>query len=83
MYTKKQNVGIYFSIVHISLNFALRNVKFLVAIVDIYLEGTVSQNSDICFSFCLMQKNGQLFKYYLNIFFQNLIKKKLGIIKKI
>ena len=83
MYTKKPNFGIYFSIVHISLNFALRNVKFLVAIVDIYLEGTVSQNFDICLSFCLMPKNGQLFNYFLNIFFQNLIKTKLGTIKKI
>ena len=39
-------MGIYFSIVHISLDFALKNIKFLVSADDIHLEGTVSQNFD-------------------------------------
>ena len=46
MYTQKENFGIYFSIVHISLDFALRNIKCLVSVDDIHLEGTVSQNFD-------------------------------------
>ena len=60
MYTnvKKDNFGIYFLIVHISFNFALRNVKLPVTVCDIHLEGTVSQNFDICLSFCFMSKNG-------------------------
>ena len=53
-YTKKENFGIYFSIVHISLNFSLRNVRFLVTVDHIHLEGTVSQNFDLCLSCCLM-----------------------------
>ena len=54
LYTKKENFGIYFSIVHISPDFALRNIKFLVRMDDIYLEGTVSQNFDLCLSFCFI-----------------------------
>ena len=37
----QKNVCIYFSIVHISLNFALGNIKLLVAVGDIHIEGTV------------------------------------------
>ena len=58
LYTKKENVGIYFSIVHTSLDFAHRNIKFLVSVDDIHLEGTVSQYFDLCLSFCFMSKNG-------------------------
>ena len=43
LYIEKENFGIHFSIVHISLNFALRNVKSHVAVVDIHLEGSVSE----------------------------------------
>ena len=32
LYPKKENFGIYFSIVHISLDFTLRNMKFLVSV---------------------------------------------------
>ena len=44
LYTKKGFFDKYFSIVHISLNSLLANLKFLVAVDDIYIEGTVSQN---------------------------------------
>ena len=64
LYTKKDNFGIYFSIVHISFNFALRNKNNLVAVGEIHIEGTVSQNFDICLSFCCISKNG----YFLIIF---------------
>ena len=47
MYTKKDNFGIYILIVHISFSVALRNIKFLVAVGDIHIKGTVSQNFDI------------------------------------
>ena len=78
-----ENFGIYFLIVHISPNFALRNVQFCVAVDDIHLEGTVSQNFDLCLSFCFMSKNGQLFNYFSNIFLQNFIKTELAVIQKI
>ena len=58
MYTKKDNFGIYFFIVHSSFNFAFRKIIFLVTVDDIHIEGTVSQNFDICLSFCFMSKNG-------------------------
>ena len=69
LYSKKEHFGIYFSIVHISLNFALRNLKFLVTVDDILLERTLSQNFDLRLSFCFMLKNRQLFNYFLHIFF--------------
>ena len=83
MYTKKENFGIYFSIMHISLDFALRNIQFFVSIDDIHLEGIMSQNFDLCLSFCFMSKNGELFNYFLHIIFQNFIKNELSILEKI
>ena len=67
LYSKKENLCIYFSIVHISVNFALRGLTHFVAIGDIHIEGTVSQNSD--FSSCFMSKNGQLVNQFLNVLF--------------
>ena len=58
MYTKKENFGIFVSNVHISLNFSLKIVKFLMAVGDIHTEGTVSQNFYVCLSLCFMSKNG-------------------------
>ena len=58
MYTKKDNFGIYILIVHISFNVALRNITFPVAVGDIHIKGTVSQNFDICLIFCFLSKNG-------------------------
>ena len=55
---KKDNFGTYYVIVHISFNFAFRTLKFLVAVDDIQIEGTMSQNFDICLSSCFMSKNG-------------------------
>ena len=77
MYTKKENFGIYFSIMHISLDFALRNIQFFVSIDDIHLD------FDLCLSFCFMSKNGELFNYFLHIIFQNFIKNELSILEKI
>ena len=45
--SKKDNFDMYFLIVHISFNFVLRNIKFLVDVGDIHIEETVSQNFDI------------------------------------
>ena len=83
MCTKKENLGIYFSIVHISIDFALRNMKCHVSVDGIHLEETVSRNFDVCLSFCFMSKNGQLFNYFLHIFFQNFIKNGLSTLEKI
>ena len=44
----------YFLIVHISLNFVLINLRFLVAVDNIYSEGTVSQDFVLSLSFYLM-----------------------------
>ena len=54
VYTKKENFGIHLSNVHISLDFSLKIVKYLMAVRDIHTEGTVSQNFDLCLSFCFM-----------------------------
>ena len=78
-----ENVGTYFSIVHILLDSALRNITFLVSVEDIHLEGTVSQNFDLCIGFCLMSKNGELFNYFLHIFFLNFIENELSTLEKI
>ena len=83
LHKKKENFGIYFSNVHISLDFALRNIKFLVSVEDIYLEGTVSQNFDLCLGFCFMSKNGELFNYFLHICFQNFIENEVSTLEKI
>ena len=58
IFLAKKNVGIYFSIVHISLNFALRDVKPRVAVDDIHLEGILSQNLDLC------QKTGNFSHFF-------------------
>ena len=41
---------------------------FFVAVGDIHIERTVSQNFDLCLSFCFMSKNGNLLIIFL-IFF--------------
>ena len=71
---KNKCFGIYFSIVHISLNFSLRNMKSCVAVGDIHMEGTVIY----VLIFVLCQKNGQLFKILNQIvfFLLNFIKTK-------
>ena len=83
LYSKKENFGIYLSIVHISPNSALRNVKFRVAADDIHLERIVSQKFDLCLSFCFMSKNGQLFDFFWIFFLQNFMKNELAMIRKI
>ena len=52
----------YFLIVHISLNFVVINLRFVVAVDGIHSEGTVSQNFVLSLSFYFMSKNGQLFR---------------------
>ena len=78
LYTKKENFGIYFSIVHNSLNFALRNVKFLVTVDDILLEGMMSQNFDSCliFVFCVKKKKKATFQLFFAYFFSKFHRKK-------
>ena len=53
---QKDFFGFYFSIVHISTNVVLRNLKSRVAIGEIHVEGNVSQNLVLGFSFYSMQK---------------------------
>ena len=60
----------YFSIVHISLNFALRNVKFRVTVEDIHLEGTVPQNFDYVLVFVLYKKTGNFSIIFCIFFFK-------------
>ena len=50
--------GLYLSNVHISTNIVLRNIKSLVVVGEIHVEGTVSQNFVLSLSFHFMQKNG-------------------------
>ena len=52
----------YFLIFHISLNFVVINLRFVVAEDDIHSEGTVSQNFVLSLSFYFMSKNGKLFR---------------------
>ena len=68
----------YFSIVNISLN-----LRFLVAIDDIYIERIMSQNFVCCLSFCFMSKNGQLFIYFVEYFLLDFIENEPGPIYKI
>ena len=58
-------------------------MKFLVSVDDIHLEGTVSQNFDLCLSFCFMSKKGELFNNFVHIFVQNFIKIEPSISEKI
>ena len=53
------------------------------AVDDSHIEGTVSQNFDLCLSFGFMSKNGKLFNHLFKYFFQNFIKNVLGAILKI
>ena len=83
LYTKNVFFDKYFSIVHISLNFVLTNLRFLVAMDDIYIEETVSQNFVLSLSFCFMSKNGQLFIYFVEYFLLDFIENEPGPIYKI
>ena len=69
-------------IVHI-LNFVLDGLKLWMHVPNIHVEGTVSQIFVLGLSFCFMSKNGQLYNYLFEYFFQNFIKNKLGPISKI
>ena len=51
-----------------------------VNVIDIYIEGTVSQNFVLTVSFCFMSKNGQLFIYFVEYFLLDLIENEPGII---
>ena len=51
---KKKFLAFIFLIVHISLKFSLRNIKSLVAVDDSHIEGSVSQNFDLCLSLVFM-----------------------------
>ena len=51
----------YLSSVHISLNFLLTNLKLLVAVDDIYIERTVSQNFVLSLSFLFHVKKQVIF----------------------
>ena len=83
LYTKTVFFDKYFSIVHISLNFVLTDLRFLVAIDDMYIERTLSQNFVLSLSFCLMSKNGPLFIYFVQYFLLDLIENEPGPISKI
>ena len=60
--------GLYFSNVHISTNIVFKNLKSLVVVVEIHVEGTVSQ---------------KLFIYIFEYFVLNFIEKELGPVSKI
>ena len=57
IHTKKVCFDKYFLIVHVSLNLVLTNLKSLVAVDDIYIKGTVSQNFVLILSFNFTSKN--------------------------
>ena len=56
--------GLYFSNVHISTNIVLKDIKSLVAVDEIHVEGTVSQNFVLSLSFHFMQKKRVTFYIY-------------------
>ena len=70
-------------IVHISTNFVLDGLKFWMHVPDIHVEGTVSQIFFTGLSFHFRSKNGQLYDYLSEYFFQHFIKNELGPISKI
>ena len=76
LYAKKVYFDTYFSIVHISLNFALNNLKFCGAVDDIPIEGTMSQIFVLSLRFHFMSKNGQLFNLFFLIFCSSFYKRR-------
>ena len=56
LHSKTYFLVLFFSIVHISTNIVLRNLKFRVLVGKIAVEGTTSQNFVLGFRFCFMQK---------------------------
>ena len=61
--------NLYFSTVHISINNVISCLKFCMHVRNIAVEGTVSQIFFLSLSIYFMSKNGQLFIYFLHIFF--------------
>ena len=59
------------------------DIEFCLAVGDIHLKGTVSQNFDLYLSFCFMSKNGQLFIDLFQYYFQNFIENELEAMSKI
>ena len=76
MVSKKVIFLLIFLIVHISTNIGLDGLKFWLHVPSIHVEGTVSQIFDLGLSSYFMSKNGQLFDYLSEYFFQNFIKKR-------
>ena len=70
--------NLYFSTVHISINNVISRLKFCMHVRNIAVKGTMSQNFFLSLSFYFMSKNGQLFIYFLHIFFLDFLEKKLG-----
>ena len=75
---KKYFLAYMFLVIHISLNFALSNLKFCEAVDDISIEGTVSQSYVLSLNFNFMSKNGQVFNLFSEYFFLHFIKRELG-----
>ena len=57
-YTEMYFFHLHFSIVHISTNNVIGGLKFCIHVVNIHVEGTVSQIFFIYLSFYFMSKNG-------------------------
>ena len=68
LYTKKVFFCIYFSVVHISFNFALSNLNFCEAVDDITIEGTVSEFCFMYYSLFYDKKRVTFCHFSLNIF---------------
>ena len=58
LYLKNLFFYFYFSIVHISTNYALDDLRFWMHVSNIYVEGTVSQIFVLSLSFDFMPQNG-------------------------
>ena len=74
---------LFFSIVHISTNIVLINLKFRVLVGKIAVEGILSQNFVLGFSFYFVQKMGNFFIYIVEYFFLDFLENEPGPIYKI
>ena len=61
---QKKVVGLYFSNVHISTNIVLKNIKSRVAVGEIHVEGTVSQNFVVLVFIFLAKKRVTFYIYF-------------------
>ena len=73
-YLKTLFFHFYFSIVHISTNYAFDGLRIFMHVTNIHVEGTVSQIFVLGLVLILCQKTGNFLYIFVNIFFLHLIK---------